>query len=126
MGERNILDAALRQSSRRYGYRLGRSTSVIGDRMTKRIGLAALAGIAPGASATLIIKIPTRMATDAGKIAVTAGLVRARAPAPGDYWRNCSEAKAAGVAPLQSWEAGYRPALDRDADGEACEPYLGQ
>jgi endonuclease YncB( thermonuclease family) len=37
------------------------------------------------------------------------------------YYKNCSAAKAAGAAPLHRGEPGYRPALDRDGDGVACE-----
>ncbi|MET8993588.1 excalibur calcium-binding domain-containing protein [Amycolatopsis sp. NPDC004169] len=37
------------------------------------------------------------------------------------YYANCSAAKAAGAAPLHRGEPGYRPALDRDGDGVACE-----
>lgn len=41
--------------------------------------------------------------------------------APDAYYANCSEARAAGAAPLHAGEPGYRPALDRDKDGVACE-----
>lgn len=37
------------------------------------------------------------------------------------YFKNCKEARAAGAAPLRIGEPGYRPALDRDGDGVACE-----
>jgi type IV secretory pathway VirB10-like protein len=37
------------------------------------------------------------------------------------YFANCSAARAAGAAPLYRGEPGYRPALDRDKDGDACE-----
>jgi Protein of unknown function (DUF1524)/Excalibur calcium-binding domain len=44
------------------------------------------------------------------------------APAPGAaYYANCTAARAAGAAPLYAGQAGYRPALDRDSDGIACE-----
>ncbi len=43
------------------------------------------------------------------------------APAHSAYYANCSAAKAAGAAPLYRGEPGYRPALDRDGDGVACE-----
>jgi micrococcal nuclease len=43
------------------------------------------------------------------------------APAHSAYYANCSAAKAAGAAPLHRGEPGYRPALDRDGDGVACE-----
>jgi hypothetical protein len=37
------------------------------------------------------------------------------------YYANCSEARAAGAAPIQRGEPGYRKALDRDGDGTACD-----
>lgn len=37
------------------------------------------------------------------------------------YYKNCAAVRAAGKAPLYSWQPGYRPALDRDRDGVACE-----
>ena len=39
------------------------------------------------------------------------------------YYRNCDAARAAGAAPIYRGEPGYRPELDRDSDGIACEPY---
>ncbi|MFF2348064.1 DUF1524 domain-containing protein [Pseudarthrobacter sp. NPDC058119] len=44
------------------------------------------------------------------------------APGPAAaYYANCAAARAAGAAPLYAGQAGYRPALDRDSDGVACE-----
>lgn len=37
------------------------------------------------------------------------------------YYKNCSEARAAGVTPLHAGEPGYSSKLDRDGDGVACE-----
>lgn len=37
------------------------------------------------------------------------------------YFPNCASAHAAGAAPLYRGRPGYRPALDRDGDGVACE-----
>lgn len=37
------------------------------------------------------------------------------------YYANCGEARAAGAAPLYVGDPGYRPGLDRDGDGVACE-----
>ncbi|MEU6132098.1 excalibur calcium-binding domain-containing protein [Saccharopolyspora sp. NPDC047091] len=37
------------------------------------------------------------------------------------YYPNCKAAKAAGAAPLHVGDPGYRPGLDRDGDGVACE-----
>lgn len=42
---------------------------------------------------------------------------------PSRYFRNCSEARAAGAAPIRRGESGYGSHLDRDGDGIACEPY---
>lgn len=42
-------------------------------------------------------------------------------PAPDVYFANCDAARAAGAAPLYRGEPGYRPGLDRDDDGVACE-----
>ena len=39
---------------------------------------------------------------------------------------NCTQARAAGAAPLHRGEPGYGPHLDRDNDGIACEPYRGR
>lgn len=41
------------------------------------------------------------------------------------YFRNCREARAAGVAPILAGSPGYRSELDGDGDGIACEPYRG-
>lgn len=41
------------------------------------------------------------------------------------YYADCAAARAAGAAPIQRGEAGYRSGLDRDDDGIACEPYSG-
>ena len=43
------------------------------------------------------------------------------APPASVYYANCTEARAAGAAPILRGEPGYRPALDRDDDGVACE-----
>ncbi|QWF76861.1 thermonuclease family protein [Amycolatopsis sp. CA-230715] len=37
------------------------------------------------------------------------------------YYKNCDAARAAHAAPLHVGDPGYRPALDRDHDGTACE-----
>lgn len=36
-------------------------------------------------------------------------------------FRNCTEARAAGAAPVKRGEPGYGPHLDRDNDGIGCE-----
>lgn len=48
-------------------------------------------------------------------------------PAPsGVYYRSCADARAAGAAPLYRGQPGYRPEMDGDGDGIACEPYRGR
>ena len=42
-------------------------------------------------------------------------------PAAGVYYANCDAARAAGAAAIRRREPGYRPVLDRDNDGVACE-----
>ncbi|MEX5295739.1 excalibur calcium-binding domain-containing protein [Kocuria sp. CPCC 205268] len=37
------------------------------------------------------------------------------------HYANCTEARRAGAAPLHRGDPGYRPAMDRDSDGVACE-----
>lgn len=37
------------------------------------------------------------------------------------YFRNCSEARAAGAAPVRYGDPGYASHLDRDKDGVGCE-----
>ncbi|MBO0881242.1 MAG: excalibur calcium-binding domain-containing protein [Mycobacterium sp.] len=37
------------------------------------------------------------------------------------YYPNCKAARVAGAAPIYAGQPGYRPGLDRDGDGVACE-----
>lgn len=48
------------------------------------------------------------------------------ATSTGPFYRNCSEARAAGAAPIYRGQPGYAEHLDRDGDGIACEPYRGR
>jgi hypothetical protein len=41
-----------------------------------------------------------------------------RGPAP---FANCSEARAAGRENIPLWDSAYRPTMDGDQDGIACE-----
>jgi len=46
---------------------------------------------------------------------------------PAGYtYSGCNEVRAAGVAPLYSYEPGFSERLDGDRDGIGCEPYRGQ
>lgn len=38
-----------------------------------------------------------------------------------EFYANCDDAKAAGAAPMYKGDPGYRPELDRDKDGTACD-----
>jgi hypothetical protein len=56
-----------------------------------------------------------------------APIVEAQAPVPASvYYSGCNEVRAAGAAPLLIGEPGYRPEMDGDDDGIACEPYRGR
>ena len=39
------------------------------------------------------------------------------------HYSSCDEVRAAGKAPLRAGEPGYRPEMDGDGDGVACEPF---
>lgn len=39
------------------------------------------------------------------------------------FYSGCREVRAAGAAPLYRGQPGYRPGMDGDDDGIACEPY---
>ena len=38
-----------------------------------------------------------------------------------EFYASCDDAKAAGAAPMYKGDPGYRPELDRDKDGIACD-----
>jgi len=87
---------------------------------------AALIGAAVGIGSTTTARERAETAATALKpLAVSAGLMRARAPQDGDHWSRCDDARAAGTTPIHAGEPGYRNGLDRDGDGVACEPYRG-
>lgn len=62
------------------------------------------------------------VATSANGLAIGLGWKRQREPQAGDYWNGCNDARAAGTAPIYEGEPGYRPEMDGDSDGVACEP----
>lgn len=47
-------------------------------------------------------------------------------PGNGRVFANCTEARAAGAAPVRQGDPGYGAHLDRDDDGIGCEPYKGR
>ncbi len=87
------------------------------------LGGAAAFGLAVGVISTESGR--ARVATIAGMVGAPATLTRAHNPPPGAYYPGCNAARAAGVAPLLAGEPGYRPEMDGDGDGIACEPYHG-
>lgn len=44
----------------------------------------------------------------------------------GYTYSSCDQVRAAGVAPLYSYERGFSERLDGDGDGVGCEPYRGR
>ncbi|MFD6859860.1 DUF1524 domain-containing protein [Rhodococcus sp. NPDC060086] len=97
--------------------------------------LTSCGGSAPVAEPSESVMVPTTMipapqpapaATTAASQRVqpqpTAEPVPAVGADPGSvYYKNCSAARAAGAAPLYVGEPGYRPKMDGDGDGVACE-----
>lgn len=83
---------------------------------------------APAASSTAA-EVTVAATTAAAPATTAAKPVTTVAPPPAKttsqpatvYYANCAAAKAAGAAPLHRGDPGYRPALDRDGDGIACE-----
>lgn len=64
---------------------------------------------------------PTLPPTTVIQTTTTAYRPPSTAAVTGVYYANCSQAKAAGAAPLYRGQPGYRSELDRDNDGVACE-----
>ncbi|MGE5696287.1 MAG: excalibur calcium-binding domain-containing protein [Candidatus Sericytochromatia bacterium] len=67
------------------------------------------------------IAIGIATAPIAGATPTTTTPTPAPANSSGTYYPNCAAARAAGAAPIQQGQPGYRAALDRDGDGIACE-----
>lgn len=42
------------------------------------------------------------------------------------HFRNCAHARSQGRWNIPRWDPSYRPHLDRDRDGLACEPWRGR
>lgn len=88
----------------------------------KYIGAAALIGTVVGIGTN---SAGRRWASDTINRVSAAADLRSRPPQLGDNWDGCSDARAAGTAPIYRGEPGYRNAMDGDGDGIACEPYRG-
>ncbi|USI79087.1 excalibur calcium-binding domain-containing protein [Sphingopyxis sp. USTB-05] len=119
MGKRPHYHEPRYHGHRRTKYRSSRGSSVGSVIAGASIFGAVLAGGA-------ILSSPEQRAAAldvARDVGVKSGIVRARAPQDGDYWRGCDDARAAGTAPVYRGEPGYREGMDGDNDGIACEPY---
>ncbi|MFF5174778.1 excalibur calcium-binding domain-containing protein [Micromonospora sp. NPDC000089] len=74
------------------------------------------------AAPSVVVAPSTTTAVPAPKPATAKPKPATTAPKPkAPYYRNCDAVRAAGKAPLHVGDPGFRPALDRDGDGEACE-----
>lgn len=63
---------------------------------------------------------------DKGAPAIEAGRADPTTVEQSQYFANCDDARAAGKAPIRAGEPGYRPELDADGDGIACDPHSGR
>ncbi|WP_345602221.1 GmrSD restriction endonuclease domain-containing protein [Tomitella cavernea] len=64
---------------------------------------------------------PAAPADAAGTAPAAGGNPPAPADGAGVHFRNCAQAREAGAAPVHAGDPGYRPGLDGDRDGVACE-----
>lgn len=110
-------------------YRRLRGERMVGRGTVATLGAAAVLGVLVGGAPSLERAAPAvadmmRQAarpTDEG-----AGTSPSASSAMSSvYYARCSEARAAGVAPIRAGQPGYRSGLDADGDGVACEPYRG-
>lgn len=85
------------------------------DRLNNRVGLVQNAITVRAQQA-----VAAERARQATAVAPQPQQAFASQPQQGAY-RNCSEARAAGAAPLRRGQPGYSARLDRDGDGIACE-----
>ncbi len=92
--------------------------------VAKIMGMAILSGIGMGCLMGIYQRGDlSRIPSAASEFAISLGLTRRSTPQSGDYWSGCNDARVAGVTPLYIGEPGYRPEMDGDSDGVACEPY---
>ncbi|MBP7466365.1 excalibur calcium-binding domain-containing protein [Pseudoxanthomonas mexicana] len=75
-------------------------------------------------SATPVSAVPLAPGPPPGGTPATPAQLRETVPTRA--FRNCTEARARGAAPVRRGDPGYGPHLDRDGDGVGCEPYRGR
>ncbi|WP_270241593.1 GmrSD restriction endonuclease domain-containing protein [Kocuria marina] len=99
----------------------------IPDPADSPVAPAAEAPAAPEAEAPApVAPAPAGPGAGSGSDSADAAVPEAEAPGVGVpgadvYFSRCAEARAAGMAPLYAGTPGYRPGLDGDGDGVACE-----
>lgn len=79
--------------------------------------------LAPLVATALITLAQDAQAKRGSSVGSSSSASDSKANKPTRHFRNCAEARAAGVAPVRRGDPGYSPHLDRDGDGIACEPY---
>jgi hypothetical protein len=82
---------------------------------------ATLAAVVPAATAAATTTSEPVTTTESSTEPVGTTVVATTPDDVGTYYKNCTEARAAGVTPLHRGDPGYRAGLDRDDDGIACE-----
>jgi hypothetical protein len=75
----------------------------------------------PKRSTTTHRATATHRATPTHRATTTPARPTTTHPTSSAYYPNCTAVRAAGKAPLHRSDPGYRPALDRDKDGLACD-----
>ena len=87
------------------------------------VGAGILGAVAGIASVAITPQGREELTSTVNVATVAVGAARARSPQQGDHWGGCNDARVAGTAPIYRGEPGYRPEMDGDNDGVACEPY---
>ncbi|MBJ8342546.1 MULTISPECIES: excalibur calcium-binding domain-containing protein [Antrihabitans] len=67
----------------------------------------------------MVVRLVCASFLGAAMLTLASPTIASAAPEP-DY-KNCTEAREAGVTPLHRGDPGYAAHLDRDDDGVACE-----
>jgi hypothetical protein len=84
--------------------------------------LSAEAVLASGATAEAPVSAPASVASPRERVSRRERRERLADIRAGAF-RNCSEARAAGAAPVYYGDPGYGEHLDGDLDGIGCEPH---
>lgn len=76
----------------------------------------------PVTDAKIVLPAPTTTRATTPAPTAPRPAVQPTVPAPPEtYYANCDAVRAAGAAPINRGEPGYRAGLDRDGDGIACD-----